>query len=67
MKHKLINCNLIVHNLIVHFHNLLVYYPEAVAHWCSVAVLKNQKQPLVNVLQKGLQYSEESTCVGVSF
>ena len=58
MKQKLINFGWIVNNLIVH--NLLINYlklfkfrvnTEAAAHRCSVAVLKNQKQPLADVLQ----------------
>ena len=54
MKHKLIDFDRIINNLIVH--NLLINYltkrvnTEAAAHWCSVAVLKNQKQTLVDVL-----------------
>ena len=60
MKHKLINFDGIVNSLIVH--NLLINYrnlskesinTEAVAHSCSVAVLKNQKQTLAYVLRDG--------------
>ena len=54
MKHKLIDFDRIINNLIVH--NLSINYltkrvnTEAAAHWCSVAVLKNQKQTLADVL-----------------
>ena len=58
MKHKqIINFDRIVNNLVVH--NLLINYlnlkirvnTEVAAHRCSVAVLKNQKQPRADVLQ----------------
>ena len=42
---------LIVHNLLINYLNLIRVNTEAVAHWCSVAILKNQKQPLADVLQ----------------
>ena len=52
MKQKFIKFNWIVNNLISH--NLLINYlklKQATAHHCSAAVLKNQKQPLADVLQ----------------
>ena len=42
---------LIVHNLykLSELHERVS--TEAAAHWCSIAILKNQKQPLPEVLQ----------------
>ena len=40
-----------VHNLLINHLNLKKEPIEAAAHRCSDAVLKNQKQPLADVLQ----------------
>ena len=69
MKDKLIKFdwivnNLIVHNLLKNYLNLKGEFmqlnllnkrfnAEAAAHCCSVAVLKNQNQPLADVLWNG--------------
>ena len=56
MKHKLINFdetvnNLIVNNQLINYVNLYRVNKEAAAHRCSTAILKNQMQPLADVLQ----------------
>ena len=43
-----LSINLIVHNLLINYYKRV--NTEAVAHRCSVAILKNQKQPLADVL-----------------
>ena len=55
MKHKLVNFDWIVNNLIVH--KLLInYLKKAGVRRCSVAVLKSQKQRLADVLQNSCLY-----------
>ena len=57
MKHKLINFDWIVDNLIVlnllinHLNQYWRVHTEVAARRCSVAVIKNHKQPLADVLR----------------
>ena len=46
-----VDAPLIVHNLLINYLNLKRVITETAAHRCSAAILKNQKQPLADVLQ----------------